>query len=59
MELTLAMRPRTVKKLAHTVCACNKSHVTDGLEVPGGSRAAIQRVGDRVLSKNSLPDSGM
>jgi hypothetical protein len=37
---------RTVKKLAPTVWAFNRSEVIDRLEVLGGSRAVIQRVGD-------------
>ena len=37
---------RTVKKIAHTVCACDGSEVNDGLEVLGDSRAAIRQVGD-------------
>ena len=49
---------RTVKKLAHTIWACDGSEVNDGPEVPGGSRVVIQRVGDAVLSKNSLTRFG-
>ena len=49
LQVTLVFqvqRARTVKKLAHTIWACNKNDVTDGVEVLGGSRVAIQRVGD-------------
>jgi ribosomal protein L37AE/L43A len=46
IKAAVCCRPRTVKKIAHTVWGCNKSDLTDGLEVLGGSRAVIQRVGD-------------
>ena len=39
---------RTVRKLANTICACNKSDVIDRLELLGGSRAALRQVGDRL-----------
>ena len=44
--------PRTVRKLSHTIWACDESGITDGLEVLGCVRAVIQRVDKSINHAN-------
>ena len=50
-ELTLAMRPysRTVKKIAHTVWACNKSEITDGVLSKNSLTRFVRVTGAKLL----------